>query len=57
MGPKVLGAQTHFHRTISESFHVLSGEIRLYDGKSWVTGRRRHDSYFVQTPATPENLG
>jgi quercetin dioxygenase-like cupin family protein len=38
MGPKAMGATEHFHRTISESFYVLSGEIRLYNGGRWVTG-------------------
>ena len=30
------GPDAHFHRTISESFFVLDGSIRLYDGVSWV---------------------
>ena len=29
----------HFHRSISESFYVLSGTMRLYDGRDWVDGR------------------
>ena len=33
------GPQPHFHRTISESFYVLSGTIRLYDGTAWIDGR------------------
>ena len=32
------GPDPHFHRSISESFFVLSGMIRLYDGKRWVDG-------------------
>jgi quercetin dioxygenase-like cupin family protein len=32
------GPQPHFHRTISESFYMLSGTIRLYDGKRWIDG-------------------
>ena len=35
MGSEPGGAQPHFHRTISESFFVLSGAIRLYDGTEW----------------------
>ena len=31
------GPDPHFHRSISESFFVLSGEVRLYDGSGWVT--------------------
>jgi quercetin dioxygenase-like cupin family protein len=32
------GPEPHFHRTISESFYVLSGTVRLYDGKRWIDG-------------------
>ena len=32
------GPEPHFHRTISESFYVLSGTIRLYDGERWIDG-------------------
>ena len=38
MGPGVSGPDPHFHRTISESFLVLSGTVRLYDGTGWVDG-------------------
>ena len=30
------GPAPHFHRTISESFFVLSGTVQLYDGSEWV---------------------
>jgi quercetin dioxygenase-like cupin family protein len=30
------GPAPHFHRTMSESFFVLSGEVRLYDGREWL---------------------
>lgn len=33
------GARPHFHRSFTESFYVLSGEVRLYDGADWTTGR------------------
>jgi quercetin dioxygenase-like cupin family protein len=33
------GPAAHFHRTISESFYVLAGTVRLYDGKDWIDGR------------------
>ena len=36
-GPRS-GPDPHFHRSISESFYVLSGSIQLYDGKRWVEG-------------------
>ena len=38
MGPEVSGARPHFHRTITESFFVLSGEVRLFDGDGWRVG-------------------
>jgi mannose-6-phosphate isomerase-like protein (cupin superfamily) len=30
------GPDPHFHRTISESFFVISGTVRLYDGTAWI---------------------
>jgi mannose-6-phosphate isomerase-like protein (cupin superfamily) len=36
-GPRS-GPDPHFHRSISESFFVLTGTIRLYDGNRWVDG-------------------
>ena len=39
MGPEKGGAQPHFHRTMSESFFVLSGAVRLYDGEQWLDGQ------------------
>jgi mannose-6-phosphate isomerase-like protein (cupin superfamily) len=30
------GPDPHFHRTISESFYILSGTVRLYDGTRWI---------------------
>ena len=38
MGPAPTGPPAHFHRTISESFFVLSGRVRLFDGKEWIDG-------------------
>jgi mannose-6-phosphate isomerase-like protein (cupin superfamily) len=35
MGPVPSGPAAHFHRSISESFFVLSGVVRLYDGAAW----------------------
>ena len=32
------GPGPHFHRTISESFYVLSGTVRLFDGNDWIDG-------------------
>jgi mannose-6-phosphate isomerase-like protein (cupin superfamily) len=36
MGPQPSGPGPHFHRSITESFFVLSGTVRLYDGARWV---------------------
>lgn len=36
MGSQPSGPSPHFHRTISESFFVLTGAVRLYDGEGWV---------------------
>ena len=38
MGPGAGGAQPHFHRTFSESFFVVSGAVRLFDGTAWLDG-------------------
>ena len=35
MDPGPGGAKPHFHRTFSESFFVLDGEVQLYDGEQW----------------------
>jgi mannose-6-phosphate isomerase-like protein (cupin superfamily) len=34
-GPHVSGPDPHFHRTISESFYILSGEVHIHDGRDW----------------------
>lgn len=31
------GPGPHFHRRFSESFYVLSGTVRLYNGTSWIS--------------------
>ena len=46
MGPEPSGPATHFHRTISESFFVLSGTIRLFNGGRW-HGATAGDFLFV----------
>jgi mannose-6-phosphate isomerase-like protein (cupin superfamily) len=38
MSPQQSGTGTHFHRTISESFFILSGTLRLFDGQRWIDG-------------------
>jgi mannose-6-phosphate isomerase-like protein (cupin superfamily) len=36
MGPSPSGPGPHFHRSISESFFVLSGTIRIFNGTRWI---------------------
>lgn len=35
-GADETGPDAHFHKTISEQFYVLSGSVRIYDGRAWV---------------------
>jgi mannose-6-phosphate isomerase-like protein (cupin superfamily) len=35
MGPEPSGPGPHFHRTITESFYILTGRIRIFDGREW----------------------
>jgi len=39
MGAEPGGPATHFHRTISESFFILDGTVRLFNGEAWTTGQ------------------
>jgi quercetin dioxygenase-like cupin family protein len=36
MEPHAGGPAAHFHRTYSESFYILAGTVRLYDGRTWL---------------------
>jgi mannose-6-phosphate isomerase-like protein (cupin superfamily) len=36
MGPAPSGPDRHFHRSISESFFILAGSVRIYDGTRWI---------------------
>lgn len=38
LAPKAGGPGPHFHKTMSESFFVLSGAMKLHDGRDWVDG-------------------
>ncbi|MEU9330906.1 cupin domain-containing protein [Streptomyces canus] len=48
MAPKTMGAKEHFHRAISESFYVMSGEVTLYNGERWIKGG---EGDFLYVPA------
>jgi len=37
--PHTRGPHAHFHRTMSESFFVLSGTLRLFDGAHWIDAK------------------
>jgi mannose-6-phosphate isomerase-like protein (cupin superfamily) len=39
MGPEPAGPGPHFHRSISESFYILSGVVRIYNGDRWTDAR------------------
>jgi mannose-6-phosphate isomerase-like protein (cupin superfamily) len=39
MGPEPSGPGPHFHRTIAESFYVLTGTVRIYNGSQWIETR------------------
>lgn len=39
MGPEPSGPGPHFHRTIAESFFVLEGTVRIFDGRRWIDTR------------------
>jgi quercetin dioxygenase-like cupin family protein len=39
MKPHAGGPSTHFHRTISESFYILAGTVRLFNGEKWIEGQ------------------
>jgi mannose-6-phosphate isomerase-like protein (cupin superfamily) len=36
MGLEPSGPGPHFHRSITESFFILSGTVRIYDGNTWI---------------------
>lgn len=40
LGPQAGGPGPHFHKAMSESFFILSGRIRLYDGRDWTVGEQ-----------------
>jgi mannose-6-phosphate isomerase-like protein (cupin superfamily) len=45
MPPRGPGASPHFHKTFSESFYVISGTVRLYDGARWLDARAKDFLY------------
>ncbi|BDX34551.1 hypothetical protein TUM20985_50980 [Mycobacterium antarcticum] len=45
LSPKAGGPGPHYHRAMSEAFFVLSGHMRLYDGRDWIDGRQNDFLY------------
>ncbi|MFI9815451.1 cupin domain-containing protein [Saccharothrix variisporea] len=39
MKPRAGGPSAHYHKTFSESFYVISGTVRLFNGDKWVEAR------------------
>jgi mannose-6-phosphate isomerase-like protein (cupin superfamily) len=48
MPPRSGGPGAHFHKTFSESFYVMSGTVRLYDGQGWADARSGDFLYVPQ---------
>jgi mannose-6-phosphate isomerase-like protein (cupin superfamily) len=48
MSPDSGGPGPHFHRTYDETFYILSGTIRLYDGTRWLDA---HPGDMLYVPA------
>jgi hypothetical protein len=40
MSARAGGPKTHFHKTISESFFVLNGAVRLFNGEQWIDAQQ-----------------
>ena len=36
MGPEPSGPGPHFHRSIGESFYILTGSVRIFNGSRWI---------------------
>ncbi|MET7861405.1 cupin domain-containing protein [Streptomyces sp. NPDC005318] len=47
MKAKSGGPKTHFHKSISESFYILDGTVRLFDGAQWIDA---HQGDFLHVP-------
>jgi quercetin dioxygenase-like cupin family protein len=47
-GAGVSGPDPHFHRTMTESFYILDGEVEIHDGRGWV---RTHAGDYIHVPA------
>lgn len=48
MAPRAGGPATHFHRSISESFFILDGTVRIYNGERWIDAKQGDFVYVPQ---------
>lgn len=48
MAPEAGGPAAHFHRTFSESFFILDGTVRLFNGENWVNATKGDFLYVPQ---------
>ncbi len=53
MSPDPSGADPHFHKTFSESFFILTGTVRLYDGDEWTDANPGDFHYVPRAGSTP----
>jgi len=42
------GADPHFHKTFSESFYVMEGTVRLFNGETWIDAAKGDFLYVPQ---------
>ncbi|HEY3975748.1 MAG TPA: cupin domain-containing protein [Streptosporangiaceae bacterium] len=42
------GADPHFHKTFSESFYVMEGTVRLFNGETWIDAEKGDFLYVPQ---------
>jgi mannose-6-phosphate isomerase-like protein (cupin superfamily) len=42
------GARPHFHKTFSESFYIVEGTVRLFNGEKWVDAKAGDFLYVAQ---------
>ena len=46
------GADPHFHKTFSESFYVVEGTVRLFNGETWIDAVKGDFLYVPQGGTT-----
>jgi hypothetical protein len=47
------GADPHFHKTFSESFYVMEGVVRLFNGDAWIDAEKVISSTFHRAGYMP----